>query len=221
MSFAAIFDMDGVLIDSLTPNLKGHQAALKHFGADISLKDLEEDIHLSMPDKVTKWRYKYGVKMTEKEYIDKAVEMQLKHLHDLEVKIELVHLLRSLKENNIRLAVATNSPRAKAEPILEKVGIRKYFNIIVTGDDVEKRKPNPEMFILAASRLQTKPEKCVVFEDAGTGVLAAKTAGMKAIGVLTEYNSKQELKHADVIVKDFKEINHQKLIELIKRQNEL
>lgn len=217
MNFAVIFDMDGVLIDSLSPNLKGHQAALKHFGADVTLKDIEEDMHMSMQDKITKWKYKYGVKVNEKDYIEKAVEEQLKFLHNLEVKQEIKDLLIALKENKVKTAIATNSPLSKTKAMLTKLKIAKYFDVIVTSEDVTKHKPNPEMFLLAATRLNIMPERCVVFEDAGTGVLAATAAGMKAVGVQTEFNTKEELKHADVIIKNFKEINYQKITELIKK----
>lgn len=217
MSFAVIFDMDGVIVDSITSNLKGHQAALAHFGISVDLKDIKEDKHLSPQDKITKWKQKYDVEVEQKNYIDKAVEMQLKLLHELEAENGVLALLSELKEHKIKLAVATNSTFLKTKAVLCKIGLFEYFDAIITSEEVEKRKPDPEMFLLAASRLNTKAEKCIVFEDAGTGVLAAKAANMKAIGYKTKYNTRDELKHADLIIENFNELNYEKLEELIKK----
>ena len=90
-------------------------------------------------------------------------------------------LINKLKENGIKIAIGSSSKNAKM--ILEKVGLVHAFDAIADGTDIKKSKPDPEVFLIAATRLQVEPENCVVIEDAEAGIDAALAAGMKAVGV--------------------------------------
>jgi beta-phosphoglucomutase len=107
----------------------------------------------------------------------------------------LIPLLRALRDNGFKIAVGTSAPRQNVELILDVLGIKDQVDVVVTEEDVDRGKPDPETFLLAAQRCNVKPERCVVFEDAAAGIQAARAAGMKCIGV-----GEKEIAQADLMV---------------------
>jgi HAD superfamily hydrolase (TIGR01509 family) len=91
--------------------------------------------------------------------------------------------VRRLQQENWRQAVASSAPRANLDVVLEVIGLRACFQAIVSAEDVTAGKPDPQVFLTAASRLGVPPSQCVVVEDAAAGVEAARRAGMRNIGV--------------------------------------
>jgi beta-phosphoglucomutase len=91
--------------------------------------------------------------------------------------------VRRLHQENWRQAVASSAPRANLDVVLEVIGLRAYFQALVSAEDVTAGKPDPQVFLTAASRLGVPASQCVVVEDAPAGVEAAKRAGMRSIGV--------------------------------------
>ena len=105
-------------------------------------------------------------------------------------------------------AVATSGSRSRVEQTLETLNLCKRFRAVVTGNDVERGKPDPDLFLLAAQALQIDPGRILVCEDAVAGVIAAKTAGMKCVGIAA--NGRESLLKqagADLVVKDFAHTN--------------
>jgi beta-phosphoglucomutase-like phosphatase (HAD superfamily) len=90
--------------------------------------------------------------------------------------------------------------------MFEHIPIKQYFKIVVNSSHISKGKPDPEIYLKTASLLKIPPKNCLVFEDAVVGVNAARAAGMKVIAITTT-QSKEELKDADMIIKDFKAEN--------------
>jgi beta-phosphoglucomutase len=88
-----------------------------------------------------------------------------------------------LQRGKWRQAVASSAPRANIDVVLEVIGLVRCFQAIVSAEDVTAGKPDPQVFLTAASRLETPPAQCVVVEDAAAGVEAARRAGMHSIGV--------------------------------------
>jgi HAD superfamily hydrolase (TIGR01509 family) len=101
-----------------------------------------------------------------------------------------------------KMALATSSKLEEAEKVLSYFKIKKYFDEIITVDDVKNGKPDPEIYLLAAKRLNVPVEECVVFEDAAHGVDAAKAAGMRVVAVTTNL-SVEKLNDADMILDNF------------------
>jgi HAD superfamily hydrolase (TIGR01509 family) len=101
----------------------------------------------------------------------------------LKLKPGLLPFLDWLRGKRISTAVATSTRRSKTEFILERTGLRKYFTVVVTDDDVEQPKPAPEIYLKVAALLSVSPDRCVVLEDSPYGVEAALAAGMTPIQV--------------------------------------
>jgi beta-phosphoglucomutase len=91
--------------------------------------------------------------------------------------------VRRLHQENWRQAVASSAPRANLDVVLEVIGLAGYFQAIVSAEDVTRGKPDPQVFLTAASRLGALPSECIVVEDAVAGVEAARRGGMRSIGV--------------------------------------
>jgi mannitol-1-/sugar-/sorbitol-6-/2-deoxyglucose-6-phosphatase len=91
--------------------------------------------------------------------------------------------LEQLREMKLRLAVATSSVSASARPFLERTGIRSFFEVIVTGDEVQRGKPDPDIYLRTVDKLGIAPEACLVIEDALAGVAAAKGANMRVAAI--------------------------------------
>ena len=109
------------------------------------------------------------------------------------------------------MAIGTSSQSDRAKSLIRLLGIEEYFSVFITANDVNKHKPDPQVFLEAAKKLGIIPENCVVIEDAPVGIEAAKRGNMKAIAILRDYNTKEELKKADLTINSFSELDYDKL----------
>lgn len=116
--------------------------------------------------------------------------------------------LEQLHKMKLHLAVATSSVSASARPFLERTGIRRFFEVVVTGDEVERGKPDPEIYLRTAKSLGIAPEKCLVIEDALAGIAAAKAADMRVAAIPdTRFVDQREYEQeADYVLGNLSEI---------------
>jgi beta-phosphoglucomutase len=117
-------------------------------------------------------------------------------------------MLTALRKKGIKIAIASNSRNAKA--IIEKTEIGDFLDVVVDGYDIENSKPDPEVFLLAAERLELHPYECIVVEDAVAGIIAAERAGMRTLGIGT----RAMLPNAKTLVKDLSKISADELLRL-------
>ena len=214
---AIIFDMDGVLIDTIPYVWKSFNTILKEENIHFSKEYIKKNLARSLRDNLKAWKEEFNIKDYDiMEFSKKATEIQLDFLKDEKPNKALINLLKQAKEQNLKCAVATSSLRWRTEKILDLLKIRTYFDAVVTANDVKNHKPSPDVFLEAAKQVNINPEECIVIEDAGNGIEAAKKGNMKAIGLITKHNSKEELKDADMIINDFSEIDIERLNELFK-----
>lgn len=206
---AIIFDMDGVLVQTLDYIIKSFQILLKNDSVHINADEMRKYLGRSMRDILIEWEKDYRIKKYDPvEFSKKAGQIELDLLNnEIEANTNLVKLLNDAKKRGIKLAVATSSTKWRAHKILELLCIKDKFDTIVTAEDVTKHKPNPEIFLEAAKRIGAKPENCIVFEDAISGIKAAKSAGMRAIAININSYTQEELGEADMIVDGFEEID--------------
>ncbi|MFB6285813.1 MAG: HAD family hydrolase, partial [Candidatus Bipolaricaulia bacterium] len=124
-------------------------------------------------------------------------------------------LVEALHDAGYPLALGTSAPRANATMMIEELGLSRFFEAQVTGDDVAAGKPDPEVFRTAAQRLHVPPERCLVIEDAAAGVEAAHRAGMVAVAVLDQPTEGH--RRAEWVVGSLVELNVDTVAELIRR----
>ncbi len=123
----------------------------------------------------------YGVSNGSKIQVDCMARMKKKLDMYVPKKSGVDEILQFFKENNVHLAVASSSGKSQIENNLKIAGIRTYFEKIISGTEVETGKPEPDIFLLAAEKIDCKPEECYVFEDSLNGIQAGYRAGCKAI----------------------------------------
>lgn len=207
--------MDGVLIDSIGPIWESFSKVLKDEGVHFSDDYIKRNLARSLRDNLQAWKTEFGINDYDlMEFSKKAGEIQFELMKKEKINSGLLDLLQESKNNNIVCAVATSSLRWRAEKILDLLNIKSFFQTLVTADDIKNHKPAPDTFLETAKKLNIKPEDCVVIEDAGNGIDAAKNANMKTIALLTKYHSLDELKHADLVIKDFSELTVEKIKKL-------
>ena len=212
-----IFDLDGVIVDTA----KYHYLAWKKLANDLGFEFTKEQNELFKG--VSRKRcleilLEIGNReATQEEFdtwmIEKNIDY-LKYIENMdasEILPDVPKVLEYLKQNNIPIALGSASKNAR--PILEKVGLLPYFDAIVDGNNVTKAKPDPEVFLLAATQLNVKSEDCVVFEDAVAGVQAANAAKMISIGIGDE----NVLNEAQNNFNDFTEISTEFIKELMEK----
>jgi beta-phosphoglucomutase-like phosphatase (HAD superfamily) len=124
-------------------------------------------------------------------------------------------LIASLSRDGFALALGSSGPPENAELVLEKLGVRHLFGAVVTGRDVCKGKPDPEVFLVAASRLGVSPNVCAVVEDAPAGIAAANTCGMASIGLASTGRTHQALASARLVVDSLQELSPPLIQQLI------
>ena len=211
MKFAAIFDMDGVLIDHKDLFFNAQANLLKEYGIPCVPKDIKNYLKKPLADNILDWKDKYNFPMKEETYRELYTAEEARLLRIKGADSHLVNLLEELGKNNVLLGIGTCAGKQRAKLMLKCAGLIKYFPVLVTEEDVHNHKPACDVFLKVAKKIGMPPEKCIIFEDSSNGILAGKNANMKVIGYLGKYNSLQDLKGSDVIIASFLEVNHNKL----------
>lgn len=205
---AVIFDMDGVIIDSEPVHLELEQELFRNLGLNISHEE-----HLAFVGSTSYYMWdavknKYNLPYTLEELVETDRTKYLNHISSPEGSVKPIdgvnELIKELHSCGLKLAVASSSPIDVIELVIRTLKLDKYFDILVTGDYVERSKPEPDIFLYAADKLSVEPHECVVIEDSYNGVQAAKKAGMKIIGFINPNSGNQDLSSADMIINSFK-----------------
>lgn len=186
---AIIFDLDGTLMDSMPFHKKSWLEFLQKNGLNLSDEDFESQNHGTIQEMIARL---FGDDLEpahfqslcyEKEALYRS--MYRPHLKEIDGAIDFLKILKSLQ---IKTALATMGNQLNIDFSLDGLGIRDCFDVVCGGDDVKKGKPHPEIFHLAAARLQLTPENCIVVEDSAGGIAAGLNAGMKVVGITTMHN---------------------------------
>lgn len=214
MTEAVIFDMDGVIIDSEKEHFKANLQLFARLGIDPSLLDYDSFVGLSSRLMWQEIKAKCSLEQSVDQLIDLGNKNIVAHFKDLNLKPMpgLLDLLDYVNERSMRLAVASSSPKALINLVVDNLGIREYFNLLVSGDEVPRGKPFPDIYIRTAALLQVTPPNCVVIEDSNNGLRAAKTANMRCIGYQNPASGNQDLSQSDLVVSSFLEHNLEEII---------
>ena len=202
---AVIFDMDGVLIDSEPFHLIINMRIFNELGINVSFEEYQTFIGTTHEYMWSSLKEKYGLPQKVSELVNMQVSGNIEYLKNEKVEAikGVIDLLSEIEKENIKIGIASSSPKEVIELVINKLGISNYFRAIVSGEDFEKGKPAPDIFLEAARLLDTEPMNCVVVEDSEKGVKAAKAAGMKCVGFRNHNTGNQDLSRADLIVDEY------------------
>ncbi|MBM3309520.1 MAG: HAD family phosphatase [Candidatus Altiarchaeales archaeon] len=219
---AVIFDMDGVLIDSFVNHWKGYDAVMKkRFGFNVGKKEFLK-LFGGDPRDITRKLLENHV-ITGRQDIE-GIYDEKKKVYERYCRQGIVvfpgvfETLDGLKGRGAKIALASSSSKETVESMMKATKLGVKFDAVVGLEDVEKGKPNPDLFLKAAERLKVRPEDCWVVEDSLPGVEAGKKAGMKVIGVQTGFRTRVELEKAgaDLVVENLENLK----LEDLKTTNE-
>jgi beta-phosphoglucomutase len=212
---AVIFDMDGVLINSVPAVTVALEEAFGEYGFALSDLDVDHRAHSvkMMLAEVARVR---GIHIDHDTFAQKLVEHILRQLESEVPDPELLRLLGALDEEGVRLAVASSSTRASVVGKLRILGIGHYFDAVVTAEDVPRHKPAPDVYLRAMSMLSVDPDRTAVVEDTRPGIDSARAAGAWSVG-FGKYTSDSEVElGADLYVSGWEKLAIPQLEGLIK-----
>jgi beta-phosphoglucomutase len=194
-----IFDMDGVIVDGMPYHIKSWKKALSTIG--MSASDLDIYLMEGMTGRETMEIFikKSNISISD-ETADKIVKLKRKIFNDIftvTLMKGIENLLLELKDRQYNLALVTGTRLEVVKKVLQ-MGLENIFKVIVTGEMVNKGKPNPEPYLKAVDELKVKKEDCIVIENAPAGITSAKNAGLTCYAVQTSL-SEEYLQDADKI----------------------
>ena len=204
---AAIFDMDGLILDSERTVLKcWEKVQISHGLPDIMPFALSV-IGKNKKATLEEFTRVFGLPAEPYEAEARAVYNDMAAKGLVPLKPHTIELLSSMKNAGMKLAIASSSLRSEVEPQMKKLGAFEYFDIAVCGDQVTRSKPDPEIFLLACDALGVKPEDAVGLEDSFNGVRACKASGLYTVMVPDIIRPDDEMRElADVILPSLKEV---------------
>jgi len=208
-AIAVIFDMDGVILDSEQVYQEIEQEMYRELGISVTQEEHRQFMGTTENVMWEHMKSRYGFGEDPMDLARREREQLLSRLRSPEgiPPIEGIEdLLQKLHEKGIPMLLASSSVREIIQAVLQKLNIGKYFSGIVSGEEVEQSKPAPDIFLKACRMAGLLPSECVVFEDSENGIRAARSAGMKVIGLMNPGSEDLDLSGADRIIHNLREI---------------
>jgi beta-phosphoglucomutase len=215
----AIWDMDGTLVDTAALHFEAWRRVVSELGRPFTREDFAATFGLRNPEILTKlFGDRFGpaegaaIGDRKEEYYRAAARHGVALLPGVEA------LLAGLSQAGFRQAIGSSAPRANLELILELTHGRPYFDAVVSMEDTQRGKPDPQVFLLAAEKIGVPPGRCVVFEDAVAGVQAARASGMKCVAVrFVGHHSARSLAEAgaDLVADSLTDVSVDKVLQIL------
>ncbi len=216
---AAIWDVDGTLVDTAELHFRAWQEVCRELGRDFTRDDFAATFGQRNPEII---RILFGDRFSPKEIAALGDRKEIRYRNAASKGVDLLPGARKLIEDLHRAgfaqAIGSSAPRANLDLILRLTGIARYFAAEVSGEDTQRGKPDPQVFLLAAERLSVPAARCVVFEDAVAGVQAARAGGMKCVAVrCVGHHSESSLRQAgaDVVVDTLDQVSAASIADLL------
>ncbi len=193
---AVIFDMDGVMVQTAPQHFAAWRQVFAEMGREFSKEEFRATFGRRNQE-ILRHILGDGISEVQVEVLGRKKEEHYRALvrGEVEAAPGFIPLLEALRDNEFKIAVGTSAPRQNVELILDVLSVRERLDVVVTAEDVDRGKPDPETFLLAAQRCNIEPKGCVVFEDSVAGIEAARAAGMRCIGV-----GRPDIAQADLMV---------------------
>ncbi len=201
---ALLLDMDGVLLHSTPVHNEAWRRYLERHGIALDLESIERVMLGKHNDDIV--RAFFGSHLTGSEVAQHGAEKErlYRELMGPRLEVSLVTGVRDFlrRYRHVPMGLASNAEPENVEFVLERSGLRPFFRAVLNGHQVERPKPDPEIYLKLARELGTAPGHCIVFEDSATGVEAARRAGARVVGLATTTG---RLDGASLIVRDFED----------------
>ena len=208
---AAIFDLDGTLIDSYDAHYEAWRSISATHGVAVTVDDYYRHFGRRNEDLLRECWLRAGKgELTHDQIAALDHEKEAAYRSIVAGRLPVMdgarELVASLRADGFRTAVGSSGPPANVALAIEGLALENAFDAVVTGRDVKRSKPDPECFLLAAERLAVPPSRCVVFEDAPAGIAAAKAAGMRCIAITSKGHTIERQHEADIVFPSVKTV---------------
>jgi len=215
-----IFDFDGIILDSETPEYESHRRLYQRYGVALTVEEWSGVIGTWSEAHDEQWFTRLCERSTAAPPRD-AYFAERRRLFEEIVPPRpmrgVVELLSALQDARIPTAIASSAPARWVVPAVERIGIAPLFAVVVTGDQVVHRKPAPDVYLTAAHRLGVDPARSIAIEDSAPGIAAALAAGMTTIAIPHWLTSRHDLSAAHLPVAHAGELTLERLVSLIQR----
>jgi beta-phosphoglucomutase family hydrolase len=206
---AFLFDLNGTMINDMNYHIRAWHRILNELGANISIERVREECYgknHELLERVFPGRFSEGEKNTMS--LEKEKQYQSEFKPHLELLPGLSTFLEQAHQEGIKMAIGSAAIMFNIDFVLDNLGIRKYFEALISADDVTKSKPDPETFLKCAVQLNIAPVDCIVFEDAPKGVESALNAGMETVVITLMHEKEDFLQFPNVtrFIKDYTEL---------------
>ena len=203
----AIFDLDGLLVDTESLQWQGWGEVLKPFGISLSKEDYLK--YAGKAGKIIEAELikDYNLNIKKSSLLKEKEDLLLKWLRAKPLKAFSFakEAIKFFKKFKIKVAVVSGGPRNEVEFKLKKIKLYHLIDVIISGSDVKKGKPNPDIYLLGVEKLNLKPKDCISFEDTEYGVKSAKSAGLICVAIPNEFSKKQNFSKANAKFNNLRE----------------
>jgi HAD superfamily hydrolase (TIGR01509 family) len=215
---AVIFDFDGIILDSETPEYESHRRIYERFGVALTVEEWCGVIGTWSEGHDEQWFTRLCARSASPPDRD-AYFAERRRIFEEIVPADSMRgvraLLSTLRTAGIPVAVASSAPARWVVGAVERLGIAAQFGAVVTGDQVAHRKPAPDVYLAAAARLGVDPARSVAIEDSNPGIAAARSAGMKTVAIPHWLTERHDLSGADLTVAHAGELTIERLAALV------
>jgi beta-phosphoglucomutase len=214
---AVIFDMDGVLVDSYRAHWQSWQFMADELGKGLTEEQFVSTFGRTSREIIAEHWGADALTPVEIAEFDKKKEALYREIvaRDFPVMEGAVELIKDLHAAGFRLAVGSSGPPENVALAVERLGAQSFFDALVTGKDVTRGKPDPQVFLVAAQKLGVPPRNCAVVEDAPVGIAAANAARMTSIALVSTGHTPESVGDAVLVVRSLRELSASRIAGLI------
>jgi beta-phosphoglucomutase len=223
-TLAAIFDLDGTLVDTYDAHFKAWTTVCVPYGVDVTVARFKFSFGRTNPPIIRDLWASCGLETPSPTVIEEiAHEKEALFREELAIEFTAMpgasDLLRMLSSAGWLVAIGTSAPQANLDQGIDGLGVRDVVGATTCGDEVAHGKPDPEVFLSCATKLGVAARDCVVIEDAPAGVEAATRGGMASVAIASKGRTRDELAEAGLVINSLTELSPGILAELIERNH--
>lgn len=210
---ALIFDFDGLILDTETPEFESWQTIFNKYGYDLPFSEWKKCVGSSNQDfdPATYLEQLIGKPVNKKKVEHERRILSLGRIVKLPPLPGVETMIKSAHSRGIKLAVASSSSSEWVWLNLSRLGLHQYFDSICGGNEVPAVKPDPALYLKAMSELEVQPHEAIVFEDSPNGIIAAQRAGVFCVAIPNPISIQMGVDHADLVIKSMADISIDKL----------
>jgi beta-phosphoglucomutase family hydrolase len=214
---AALFDMDGLMINTEPLQSKAYEAVLVSHGKQpqFNAEGVVQAVGVREKDNWELIKNRHGLQHDTTALMEQRTGVYMEILkQNLTPQPGLINLLELLKRHGIKMAVASSSTLEHINIVLDGLKVADFFDVVVSSHSIAHGKPAPDIFLLAADQLGVAPKDCVVLEDAQSGIEAGRAAGAKVVAVPNAFTKSHDYSKADIVVRSLEEVDWKMLSSL-------